>query len=200
MFFGLFGNRFDDDTFALYRAIVTEARHTEFYLHYGVPDTVSARFDMIVLHMAVLLHRLHAEDVPEPTLPRRRRPPTPHERGQDLIDLFFTDMDRSLREMGIGDVAIPKRIKKLAAAWNGRFRAYDTALATDDRAAFEAAIRRNVLTDVGEIGRADALADHLRLVSAALAGQPIGDVMRGSFVWPAPPVLAAVPIDRPPSA
>jgi len=185
MIFGLFGRRFDDATFALYRSIVTEARHTEFYLHYGVPDTVTARFDMIVLMVAVVLHRLRAEPVAE--TPRRRgAPPDPRARGQELVELFFAEMDRSLREMGVGDLSIPKRMKKLAAAWNGRFLVYDEALDAADAEAFAAAIARNVLADLEDRSGAPALAAYCLETSRTLAATPVADVLEGRVAWPDP--------------
>ena len=80
-----------------------------------------------------------------------RSPPSPAVRGQELIDLFFSEMDRSLREMGVGDLSIPKRMKKLAAAWNGRFQVYDAALDDADAEELAAAIARNVLADVEDL-------------------------------------------------
>lgn len=187
MIFGLFGRRFDDATFALYRSIVTEARHPEFYLHYGVPDTVTARFDMIVLMIAVVLHRLRAEPVAETVVkPKRGAPPDPRLRGQDLVELFFAEMDRSMREMGVGDLSIPKRMKKLAAAWNGRFLVYDEALAESDADKFAVAIARNVLADVEDRSGAPALAAYCLETSRTLDATPIADVLEGRVAWPDP--------------
>ncbi|TBW39714.1 ubiquinol-cytochrome C chaperone [Siculibacillus lacustris] len=187
MIFGLFGHRFSDATLALYRAIVTEARHPEFYLHYGVPDTVTARFDMIVLHIAVVLHRLRAEAEAPVEAGARRDRPDPAARGQELVDLFFQEMDRALREMGVGDTSIPKKMKKLAAAWNGRTQVYDKALEAADADELAAAIARNVLAEASDpaVGAA-ALARHVLAASAALADRPVADVLDGRIVWPDP--------------
>ncbi len=192
MIFGLFGRRFDDQTFALYRSIVTEARHPEFYLHYGVPDQITARFDMIVLMVAVVLHRLRAEpqpDSPEPAV-RGRAAPTPKDRAQELVDLFFAEMDSAMREMGVGDTSIPKRMKKLASAWNGRFLAYDEAFDDADAEKLAAAIGRNVLTDVEDRSGAPALAAYVLAVGEILAATPITDVLAGRIAWPDPVPLS----------
>ena len=187
MIFGLFARRYADDTFALYRSIVTEARHPEFYLAYGVPDTVTGRFDMIVLMIAVVLHRLRAEPTAAAAgKPKRGDPPSPAVRGQELIDLFFSEMDRSLREMGVGDLSIPKRMKKLAAAWNGRFQVYDAALDDADAEELAAAIARNVLADVEDRSGASALAAHVLAATTRLAALPIADVLAGRIDWPDP--------------
>ena len=187
MIFGLFSRRYADDTFALYRSIVTEARHPEFYLAYGVPDTVTARFDMIVLMVAVVLHRLRAEPKGERKgRPKRGDPPDPAARAQELVDLFFSEVDRSMREMGVGDLSMGKRMKKLTHAWNGRFLAYDGALDDDDLAELTAAVSRNVLADVEDRSGAPALATHVLTAARRLAAAPIADVLAGRVEWPDP--------------
>lgn len=192
MIFGLFRSSPADSTFALYAAIVTEARHSAFYLHYGVPDTVTARFDMIVLHLALVVRRLRTDPAVDVPLPpeRRGKAKTPTQLIQELVDMFFTEMDRSLREMGIGDVAIPKRIKKLIAAWNGRSRAYDGALEAADADELAAAIARNVLTTAADKSGALPLAHHVLATAAALATQPLDRLIAGQIVWPDPMLLA----------
>lgn len=189
MIFGLFGPSFADRAFDLYAAIVTEARRPVFYAVHGVPDTVAARFDMIVLIMSVVLRRLEVEPKPAPgaRLLRGARAVDPHEIGRQVIDVFFNEMDRALREMGVGDPAVPKRIKKLAAAWNGRFLAYAGALVAADRDALVAAIARNVYAGLDDRTGAGVLADHLLASEAALAAVPIADVLAGRIPWPTPP-------------
>ena len=191
MIFGLFRSTPADSTFALYAAIVTEARHGAFYLQYGVPDTVTARFDMIVLHLALVVRRLRSDPAADVTLPAegRRKPKTTTQLIQELVDLFFTEMDRSLREMGIGDVAIPKRMMKLIAAWNGRSRVYDEARAAADETALAAALARNVLTDAADKSGAAPLARHVLAVAAALATQPLDRLIAGRIDWPDPTLL-----------
>ncbi len=187
MIFGLFSRRSADDTAALYRSIVTEARHPEFYLAYGVPDTVTGRFDMIVLMIAVVLHRLRAEPEVEPEGRRRADGgPDPALRAQELVDFFFSDMDRSMREMGVGDLSMSKRMKKLAHAWNGRFIAYDAALDDEDASELAAAISRNVLADVDDRSGAAALASHVLAATSRLSGTAVADVLAGRIDWPDP--------------
>ncbi|MBV5264126.1 ubiquinol-cytochrome C chaperone family protein [Pinisolibacter aquiterrae] len=188
MIFGLFDRGFADTTFDLYRSIVAEARRPIFYVEHAVPDTVTARFDMIVLMMAVVLHRLRAEPFPPAGVKvvTGWRATDPHELGRQLLDLFFTEMDQSLREMGIGDVAVPKRIKKLASAWNGRVQAYDAALAADDADTFAQAIARNVFAGVEDRSGAAALARHALAAEAVLAATPLADVLAGRISWPDP--------------
>ena len=188
MIFGLFRSGPSPSTIALYSAIVSEARRVVFYAEYGVPDTASARFDMVVLHLALVVRRLKADPAADALLPAegRRKPQTVHDRVQGLVEHFFTDMDGSLREMGVGDVAVPKRMKKLAAAWNGRIRAYDAALTADDRPALADALARNVLAAAKTTDGAPALATHVAEAAAALADQPLDALLAGRVSWPDP--------------
>ncbi len=92
---------------AVYRSIVAQSRQPRFYADWGVPDTVTGRFDMISLHLSLLFRRLRSE----------KRAGV--EFSQAVFDLFFKDMDRSLRELGISDLGIPKRIQKMSSAFSG---------------------------------------------------------------------------------
>src|SRR6202042_1273633 len=99
-----------------YNICVAQARSPEFYSVLGVPDTVDGRFDLLVLHVALVMRKLGPEaDI-----------------KQQLFDLMFADMDQSLREMGVGDMSIGKRIKPMIAAFYGRAQAYERALVEGD--------------------------------------------------------------------
>jgi len=117
---------------ALYGAIVAQARRPAFYTEYGVADTVSGRFDMVVLHTALVLRRLR--EAPEEVRPL----------GQGVFDAFCRDMDGNLREMGVGDLAVPKEMKRFGEAFYGRAAAYDRALAAEDEGELAATLARNV--------------------------------------------------------
>ncbi len=117
---------------ALYGAIVAQARNPALYRDFGVADTVTGRFEMVTMHMILVLDRV--EQVGEATRPL----------GQQIFDLYVTDMDRSLRELGIGDLGVPKRMKKMAQAFFGRHDAYRQALAAGDAPRLAEAIARNV--------------------------------------------------------
>src|ERR1700761_506939 len=95
-----------DHVFDVYSAIVAQSRQPRFYAEWGVPDTVTGRFDMISLHLALVLRRLGTERDAKVF-------------SQALFDLFFKDMDRSLREMGAGDLAVPKKIRKMGEIFYG---------------------------------------------------------------------------------
>jgi cytochrome b pre-mRNA-processing protein 3 len=116
----------------LYEAIVAAARHVRFYEDMGVPDTIDGRFEMIVLHLFLVLNRLKGEGV--------------EDLRQNLTDEFFADMDRSLRELGVSDVAVGKKVRKIAESYYGRVTAYDRALSSGPKI-LEEAISRNIYPD-----------------------------------------------------
>jgi cytochrome b pre-mRNA-processing protein 3 len=117
----------------VYGAIVAQARRTHFYADWHVPDTVDGRFDMITLLMFAVLDRL--KDEPDKTM------------AQHLTNVFFTDMDRSLREMGVGDLSVGKKVRKIAESFYGRIDAYRKAMVAGGTALQEA-IARNVFAGV----------------------------------------------------
>ena len=165
---------------ALYREAVAQARRPEFYETLGAPDTVDGRFDLLVLHVHLLLRRLRAEGEDA------------SQTAQDLFDVMFRDMDASLREMGVGDLVVGKRIQRMASAFYGRAARYEEAF--DPKAepnALEAALLANVLPH-GTAETASRLADYVRRQSAALRSQPATRIARGVVRFDAP-VLEEAP-------
>ena len=159
---------------ALYGAIVAQARSVPFYADYGVPDTVNGRFDLIVLHLVLLLKRLDRSSETTRGLGK--------ELGQELFDAFCRDLDANLREMGVGDLAVPKRMQAFAAAFYGRQAAYLAALGEADPRAFEKALARNILGS--DDGRAASLAAYARAALAGLDAQDDSALLRGEVVFP----------------
>src|SRR3981081_1690199 len=104
---------------AIYGMIVAQAREPLFYQSLGVPDTVNGRFDMVVLHLWMVLRPL-------------KRPGAGAGLAQALFDRFCSDMDHNLRELGTGDLAVPKRMQEFGEAFYGRSAAYDLALAAGE--------------------------------------------------------------------
>src|SRR5262249_5341195 len=125
---------------ALYGAIVAQARTPEFYLTFGAPDTAEGRFDLIVLHLALFCRRLGREG-----LGSEGAHGLAQSLSQGVFDMFCRDMDHSLREMGVGDLTVPKKMQKLGEAFYGRLEVYDRALAEPGDDALTAALARNVL-------------------------------------------------------
>jgi cytochrome b pre-mRNA-processing protein 3 len=162
---------------ALYGAIVAQARAPIFYRDYGVPDTVNGRFDMIVLHVGLFYLRLAGEAEPL------------RAQAQAVFDAFCADMDDNFREMGVGDLAVPKAMRRVGEAFYGRLQAYGAALAADDAAALETALARNVFSGAGGANAA-RLARYVRAAAGALAAQPAGDLTAARLVWPDPGTIS----------
>ncbi len=177
MFQSLFGRaraanrKIADD---IYGAIVAAARQEAFYSHWQVPDSPLGRFEMLSLHMFLFQHRMR--DIAGGA----------RELSQLLIDDFFLDVDHSLRELGIGDMGVPKRMKKLARMFYGRTASYAAALEAGDRAALAAALARNVRPGVDRWPEADALADYVVDADAWLGAAALDDIMAGRLDFPRP--------------
>ncbi len=132
-FLGLGGRgRHERAGFQLYTGAVGAARDPFLYIDLGVPDTLDGRFDMVGLYAFLVIQRLKREPAPGPAL------------AQAVFDAMFSDMDINLREMGVGDLSVGKRVKAMWEAFHGRANAYATALGEDDRTGLEAALARNI--------------------------------------------------------
>lgn len=124
--------RFERAGYELYCAAVAAARQPWFYRDLGVPDTLDGRFDLVGLHAFLVIRRLSALPPPGPDV------------SQALFDAMFSDMDINLREMGVSDLSVGKRVKAMWEAFHGRSAAYESALAANDDAALAEALIRNV--------------------------------------------------------
>lgn len=156
---------------AIYGMIVTQAREPIFYRDLGVPDTVNGRFDLLLLHLWLLLRRLRTA---------ARGP----ELSQALFDRFCEDMDDNLREMGIGDQVVPKRMRAFGEAFYGRTKAYDQAF-EEGGEALALAICKNILNGA-DIAQAKRLAAYAGDVEAALGRADEATLCDASFVFPSP--------------
>ena len=197
--FGLFKTaKWRQQARILYTVISAVSREPALYLTFGVPDTVEGRFESLSLHVSLVLRRLKA--LPPPAL----------DVSKDLVDLFFGDLDSALRELGVGDLSVGKKIKLLAQAFYGQAKALDAALAPGAAPeALETALARNVLglggdeVDAGE-GRAGegnagegnagegsagfsdgaALAGYVREASQRLASQDLDAILKADQLFP----------------
>jgi cytochrome b pre-mRNA-processing protein 3 len=172
----------------LYAAIVAQARHPALYAQGQVPDTLDGRFDMVVLHAALLIRRLRGASDRDRAV------------AQAVFDAMFLDMDRSLREMGVSDLSVGKRIRTMAESFYGRAQAYDAALTqggAEGRRALAASLARNVFPDTPAAATASAerLAAYVRAVEASLAAQPAERIREGVVRFP-PPELTEPEITR----
>jgi len=159
--------------FALYGAAVAAARQPVFFESLGVPDTLDGRFDLVSLHTGLLVCRIAAD--PDPRAKAL---------SQAVFDAMFADMDVNLREMGVGDLSVGKRVKRMWEAFHGRAQAYDAALRAGDLAGLESALVRNVWRGDAPEGAPARLAAAAARVHAALAATPFAELVAGRAVFP----------------
>jgi cytochrome b pre-mRNA-processing protein 3 len=156
---------------AIYGMIVTQAREPLFYRELGVPDTVNGRFDLLLMHLWLVLRRLKSVEAGK-------------ELSQALFDHFCSDLDDNLRELGVSDLKVPKRMQAFGEAFYGRTAAYDLAL-TDGHEALAQALCKNILN--GEkIEKARRLAAYAETAMAALARESEAALSSGTSCFPHP--------------
>ena len=154
----------------LYFAVVARARDPALYRAFGVPDTIDGRFEMIVLHAILVFRRL-------------RDDPAGAELSDGLFETMTDDFDRSLREMGLGDVRVGKRVRQMARGFYGRAQAYDRGLAAAEP--LEEAVRRNVFGTVAPTAeQVAAMADYVRRAAAALDRAALADLLAARLELP----------------
>jgi cytochrome b pre-mRNA-processing protein 3 len=157
---------------ALYSEVVAVARAPVFYAELGVPDTIEGRYEMIVLHVVLLLRRIRAPGADQKRL------------AQALVDFMAADLDRSIRELGVGDMSVGKFMKRLGQGLYGRAAAYDGALDNLDAVALEEAILRNIFDGYDPGDRILAtFARYVRTQNDHLAGCAIEPIARGHVVF-----------------
>jgi len=153
----------------LYSAIVNQARQPRFYVDYGAPDTVAGRFDMITLHAYIVMRRLN-ELGPEGGAV-----------SQNLFDTMFLDMDRNMREMGVGDIVVGKRIKALAISFYGRIKAYDEALENSSDELTDALRRNLYLEGTPNDQQLADMSNYLKLNISQSEGWSVEALIAGRF-------------------
>ncbi len=160
---------------ALYAALVAQSRRPVFYRDFAVADTPAGRFEMIAVHACLVLHRLKGEGTAAAAL------------AQKVFDVMFADMDQNLREMGIGDLAVGKRVKRLAQGFYGRIAAYERGIESPDPAVLAAALSRNLHGAAAvEDAQVAAMADYMHRQVAVLAAQPLADLCAGRVAFDPP--------------
>lgn len=160
-------------TDATYIALVAQARKPFFYAELGVPDTLDGRFEMIVLHLFLIQHRLLRETQQA-------------EFARSLSESFFKDMDRSIRELGVADTGVAKRIKRMGQAYNGRLQVYEAGLQNPD--AMRAALSRNLYGTVheGDVKSLETMRHYIDDEVAKLDAATIEVVTSGHYAWEEP--------------
>ena len=154
---------------ATYLLCVAQARLPVFYADLGVPDTVEGRFDLLILHVILVILRLKAYPL----------------ETQKLFDLLFADMDRNLREMGVSDMRLAKKMKPLFAAFYGRAKVYEEAIPAPATLALEEALARNLYASSSlEAKTIECMADYVRRASENLALQNPQNIKDGQLLFP----------------
>ncbi len=131
---------------SLYHQAVTTSRTPEFYNDFGVPDTFDGRFEMLCIHVTLTMRHLDNDKT-----------------EQALFDVMFRDMDRSLREAGVGDLGVPKHMKRMMKAFKGRYFYYGQALDDNDKEELKLVLRRNAYGTLDDVNakKLDALAEYM---------------------------------------
>ena len=153
--------------------IVAAARDPVLFTEYGIDDSLEGRFEAVILHAVLVLRRLNRMDPPAPEI------------AQDLTDAIFRAFEIALREIGVGDINVPKQMKTIAGAFLGRAAAYDRALrgGTPD---LTAALARNVYDGRGNPER---LARYVEATSQALANASLAAFITGPVPFPRPSAI-----------
>lgn len=174
MIFPLFRRTRPDTISTLYGMIVAQARLPTFYRDYAVADTVNGRFDLIVLHLALVLDRLMGDAALQSL-------------GQGIFDRFCQDMDHNLREMGVGDLKVPKEMRRMGEAFYGRAQAYRAAWVAADTGALAEALERNIYGGApAAAAAAQRLAAYTREALRHLTAQPSASLAGGELHFPDP--------------
>lgn len=171
--------RHDASVRRTYEAIVAQARQRRFYAELGVPDTVTGRYDMIVLHTVLVLHRLSGHEADAGDF------------SQELFDELFRDMDRSLREMGVGDLSVGKKVRKMVEVFYGRSDAYRAAIGRadgdgdgDDGEALKSVLQRNIYAGIMDAPGLEVLTSYVLAAHCDLAQQSLDSIIAGNIAFP----------------
>ena len=175
-------NALRDTAKQLYGTSVTQARQETFYAQRGVPDTVEGRFEMIVLHLFLVVRRLQRQG----------------KQGQDLaramLEAFVIDVDDHMREVGIADLKVPKHVKKAAAIAYERYGDYGAALDGPADGPVQKLIIKHIYgqdqdaeaPSADQIAGATAITDYMRACEADLAQQDGAELLAGKLFFPLP--------------
>ncbi len=156
----------------LFKALSVQARRPVFYESFGVADTVEGRFELYVMHLVLVLHRLKGQGGEAA------------ETSQATFDTFLRNLDEGLRDMGVGDLSVGKKMRKLGEAVYGRIKSYDRAFSEPDPVqALRQLIVRTVFQERAEEG-AGPLARYASATAARFAAQPLAEVLQSRLDWP----------------
>ncbi len=163
-----------DQANKLYITLVQQARQPVFYDELGIPDSLDGRFEMILIHLFLLTKRLQELGTEEADA-----------LAQHVTETFFNDMDRSLREIGVGDMSVGKKVKAMANAYNGRLTVYADAMG--EPSALAEALRRNAYgTARPDDAQPHQLAAYMMTAQTELSKQAPADILAATITWPTP--------------
>lgn len=151
----------------LHESVVTASRREAFYLGMNVPDTVDGRFGMLAIHAFLVLRRLRG---------------VADELAQQVFDRIFAQLDLNLRELGVGDLGVGKRVRAMAEALYGSMAAYEAALKAGDDEALYRALANNLygtLPAPPERGAVQPMINYLHRANAAIEAQPLEAILKG---------------------
>lgn len=157
----------------LYAAVVDQARTPALYAQLGAPDTVEGRFELYTAHLFILLDRLRGQGT------------RASETSQALFDTYLSALDDALREMGVGDLSVGKKMRKLGEAFYGRVKSYEESFQSlPDETALHALLARTVYAE-SDAANAPALAAYLLKQRGDIAEQPLDRILDGQVTWSA---------------
>jgi cytochrome b pre-mRNA-processing protein 3 len=157
----------------LYAAAAAQAREAALYARMGAPDTVEGRFELLTLHVILLIDRLKDGSFEASAI------------RQLLFDVYVSNLDGALREMGVGDLAVGKRMRKLGEAFYGRSRSCEAAFAAlPDTRLLEEMLERTLFVGTAD-ARPAALADYIRRCRESLATGDMPGLLAGAPAWAA---------------
>jgi cytochrome b pre-mRNA-processing protein 3 len=163
MFAFLRPNRSESVVERLHAAVVAASRRPELYGDGGFPDTIEGRFESLTLHVLLVLRRLRA--LPDPAA----------EVAQELVDSVFAHLEIAMRESGVGDMGVPKKMKKLGRAFYDRTAKYEAALEAADEAVLSDELGRRLGRDGEGLG---PLSQHLLESEMALGRQDLDALLK----------------------
>jgi cytochrome b pre-mRNA-processing protein 3 len=162
----------------LYGSSVAAARNPVLFRDWCVADTLEGRFEMVALHVGLLVRRLTADG------------PAGKALGQAVLEVMVTSLDDDMRELGVSDVRVSKKVQGAASAFYGRLKVYDEVLKSGDEAALEQALQRNVPgSGAGEVD-VRSLARHVIKTADTLQSQSLDELSTGTIVYPSPRAAA----------
>jgi cytochrome b pre-mRNA-processing protein 3 len=159
----------------IYDAIVAQSRNPAFYLRCNVPDTLSGRFDMLVIHMFVVLQILKLGGREGQLL------------AQEIVEAFIREMDTMVRDLGVSDRNVPKEVRKIAQLFYGQLLAYSTALQRNDTKGLANEVWKSFQSGEGAGGAqiaADSLSTYMRQAIKNIQEMPLNMLLQGNIRFP----------------